>query len=166
MHRPVAVLFRAQVRLVPVQGLWWHWAPLDAEGVLMAGLRECQHPKVKHGHGTLAAYQRDGCRCFPCRLANSQAYAAGRKGDGVFVSSVGVQRRLQALAVQGWGSMRIAARIGVSSRAVDCWRSGRYPQVRPETVLKVAAVYDELWDRSRLGRWSLVRRVCLMLVAR
>ncbi len=34
--------------------------------------RDCTHPRAGHRHGTLLAYQKDGCRCEPCRAAASR----------------------------------------------------------------------------------------------
>lgn len=35
--------------------------------------RDCQHPRVKHQHGTRAAYVRDQCRCRERTIANNAA---------------------------------------------------------------------------------------------
>lgn len=40
---------------------------------MIGPVRDCAHPRVAHRHGTYLAYQRDGCRCDPCRLAGSRA---------------------------------------------------------------------------------------------
>ena len=41
--------------------------------------RECHHPRVRHQHGTVQAYTRDGCRCDDCYAVKSKKDAAIRK---------------------------------------------------------------------------------------
>lgn len=35
-------------------------------------IQDCTHPRANHQHGTYLAYQKDGCRCEPCRAASSR----------------------------------------------------------------------------------------------
>ncbi len=119
----------------------------------MTGRRECVCPKARHVHGTRGAYQKDGCRCFPCRIASSDADARADYRDvGVFVPRVGTIRRLEALHAVGWSESDIARRLGVSKQAVQGWRTHRSDRILATTAASVAGVYDRLWDKPATGR--------------
>jgi hypothetical protein len=115
--------------------------------------RDCQCPRAKHRHGTVAAYLRDKCRCFRCRYARhlaNQAYKAGetwREFDTM--PRIGVQRRLQALAAIGVNAREIAERTGLSVSHVENLRNsvGRHTAVTRHIWELVAGVYDALWDK-------------------
>lgn len=113
-------------------------------------LRECPHGG-KHKHGTQTAYRVDHCGCDPCRAADRHAAKLRLyercTGRGILIPSVGVQRRLHALAVIGWSGQALADRLGVTAEAVTQWHRGKYPLVRRETAEKIGSLYDELWDK-------------------
>lgn len=99
-------------------------------------------------HGTESAYINDGCRCEEARTARAHKQKERRvkahlRGPA-HRDATGVTRRLQALAAIGWSIEDLAARIGVTPRAVQLWRGGHYPTVRPETAATVGRLYEEL----------------------
>lgn len=66
-----------------------------------------------------------------------------------YVDATGSRRRLQALAVMGWPSRDLAARMGARdhSTVLDI-QSGKLTTVRQSTVDAVRALFDALWDES------------------
>lgn len=58
---------------------------------------------------------------------------------GVRVPATGTRRRIQALACQGWSSVYVAQRLGVSGISLT-----RQEQVSKATADKIAALYEEL----------------------
>jgi hypothetical protein len=81
-------------------------------------VRDCQHPRAKHEHGTRTAYVLDKCRCRPCRDA-ARAYEADRTRtvlygrDTGWVDAKPVRKHLKALARQGIGLKQVAKASGV-----------------------------------------------------
>lgn len=132
------------------------------EGV-MRERRNCSCPRVKHQHGTEAAYSRDDCRCLPCALARHRyvrAWKAGAPTERSTVPIRGTRLRLQALCAIGYSPPELAARLGTSTAIVQRLRSGylssgRYADsahVLLRTHLAVAALYDVLWDTPSTGK--------------
>jgi hypothetical protein len=118
--------------------------------------RDCVCKRARHQHGTRAAYTKDGCRCFPCRIANSRIHAQASAGhgysEGLLVPRCSVTRRLEALHAVGWSETAIAARLGVTKQAVNDLRTHPGQHVTVETAADIAAVYDELWNQQATGR--------------
>lgn len=117
------------------------------------GRRDCRCPRVKHTHGTSAAYQSDGCRCLECRAAMARvrtAYMRFYRGRGEKPASVqlvdgtGTVRRLQALATLGWDAPSLAPHVGVSAERVWQLRSGKHPTLQARTADAVARAYEHL----------------------
>lgn len=120
--------------------------------------RDCHCPRAQHKHGTRAAYGKDHCRCFACRLANSRIDAAGRDGHGyrdpgMYTSRQGVVLRLQALHAVGFGEAEIGAHLGISKQAVRDLRTHRSPVVLASTSVRVAEVYDRLWNQTPVSQF-------------
>jgi hypothetical protein len=120
--------------------------------------RDCRCLRAQHVHGTRAAYTKDGCRCFGCRLANSrisaQAAAGGGFSEGLLLPRCAVTRRLEALHAVGWSESAIARQLGVSKQAVNNLRAHSGQYVAASTVARVAAVYDRLWDKAPGDRFA------------
>ena len=116
-------------------------------------VRDCVCPRARHRHGTRGAYECDHCRCFHCRLAQHDYYQALTAGDPIpttrYPDAVGVQRRLQALHAVGWSGRALAARLGMTGRAVHRYREA--VNVLGSTHDRIAALYDELWDVEPTG---------------
>lgn len=111
-------------------------------------------------HGTYSAYH-SGCRC-PHAREDSRIYHKRRRHGRAqprWVSPLGTQRRLQALAVLGWRWRDIGDRLGVTWQAVQVLALGRRRRVHVTTARRVAALYRELSDRQ--GPSEITRRRAL-----
>lgn len=103
-----------------------------------------------HTEPRLTCYIHHRCRCGGCRALNTarrrEAYRAARvvSGRDVYVSSLGVSRRLQALAVIGWSPAVLGERMGLTVTTVSDYRSRATPQVRLSTHKRIDALYREL----------------------
>ena len=116
--------------------------------------RECPHPRGRHQHGHYLAYERDHCRCFPCRLAWSQARLAYNATGSYLTSSPrfiprhGTDRRIQALLALGWRHSDITARLTeidpLAATQSDQLLRRPGPYVWASTAEAVRAVYDQL----------------------
>lgn len=93
-------------------------------------------------HGTYAGYGA-GCREDCCRTA-ARNYHKRRAYEGRprMVSSVGLRRRIQALACLGWSMYDLSQRLGVSRENVRQWML--HDEVYRSTHETVCALYDEL----------------------
>lgn len=121
--------------------------------------RDCVCPRVKHRHGTWHAYATDDCGCPPCTEAWRRYCAQLRKrrylcGGSMFVSPVGVARRLQALATNGWGAIDVARELGLSKFVVEQWRIGKSSGVTHRTHARIADLYDRVWDQPSPSRYA------------
>ncbi|MGW8430912.1 hypothetical protein ACWGJ9_07280 [Curtobacterium citreum] len=65
---------------------------------------------------------------------------------GTTVPARGARRRLQALMYQGWTQPALAARLGVSKKRVSFIATAT-PGVTKSTHERIAALFDELWDK-------------------
>lgn len=119
---------------------------MTAPGVV----RDCPHTRVQHQHGTRAAYVRDKCRCWPCCLAASNANATKDWSSGGYMPSIGLTRRLRAMAVAGWSCTEIIAEAGMHRRDHRVYRirAGEYPNVLTDTHRTLVAACDRLWRRT------------------
>lgn len=98
-------------------------------------------------HGGERIDYRRGCRCTLARAAEA-AYSRKRRslrmtGYPGEVDATGTRRRLRALAVMGWNSVDIAAKLGITKQCVEQWRK-RETAVFTTTHRRIAALYDEL----------------------
>lgn len=113
--------------------------------------RDCQCLKARHTHGTRRAYDVDRCRCFACRVAHSNAIRTYRNGGTwveAYLPAAGTQRRLQALAVVGVTTRRVAEHAGMTVEMVTYLRGGGRKFILPGNAARVAAAYDALWDKG------------------
>lgn len=102
-------------------------------------------------HGTRLRYM-GGCRCLPCRAANSNAETRYRRlrmtGRGnPIVDAAAMRRHVERLSTQGLGYKRVARLAGVSISTVGDVLFGRQDGVRraiADRVLKVRATLDVL----------------------
>lgn len=64
-----------------------------------------------------------------------------------YVDATASRRRLQALAVMGWPTRQIAARLGnLDAQTYVYIANGRTRTIRRRTQEAIAELYDELWD--------------------
>ena len=115
-------------------------------------VRDCQHVRVRHEHGTRAAYVRDRCGCGPCTAANTAAER--RRSTAIaygtwngLVDAAEVRAHVQSLREQGLSLKRIAQLSGVGQGTVNALvygepARGRPPltQVRPGTQRRLLTV--------------------------
>jgi hypothetical protein len=126
-------------------------------------VRPCRHRRARHVHGTARCYNADNCRCLPCTRAWSRHQKVNRHRVATFgarsvltaVPSVGIARRLQALAVVGWSTEDLAVLLRTAGPNVRRWQLGVHGFVTPTAAARVAAVYDAVWDQPPPGRYVL-----------
>ena len=124
-----------------------------SDGPGRAGVvRDCLHVRVRHQHGTRAAYVQDRCGCGPCTAANTEAER--RRSTAIaygtwtgLVDAGTVRTHVQSLRAQGLSLKRIAQLSGVGQGTVNALVYGeparRRPpltQVRPDTQRRLLAV--------------------------
>ena len=84
-------------------------------------VRDCEHPKARHQHGTPQAYVLDRCRCTPCTEANTRREneRAAAKAAGTYdvgrVDADPVRQHLAKLKKAGYGLKTIAKHAQVSN---------------------------------------------------
>lgn len=94
----------------------------------------------RRAHGTLARYV-SGCRCFPCRLANSEwSKEHPAHGCGRTVATDEARAHILALAKLGMGYKSISEASGVNHNIVWRIRQGTHPRARRSTVQRILAV--------------------------
>lgn len=95
------------------------------------------------GHGTPASYAR-GCRCFPCRIAESHYNRGVRAelaaGNGRTRDAGRARRHLQQLAAAGLGKRTVAAITGLDVRTLYMIRSGRVRSIFRNTEERILGV--------------------------
>ena len=138
-----------------------------------ASLPTAQALGPRHAHGTRIRYM-GGCRCVPCRAANSRAISemdanrrAGR-GNGI-VSASAAQAHLLFLSAQGVGYKTVARVTGCAFSILAGIRSGRRRYCREGTARAILAVTSaaaaqgatvdagETWEQIatlRRGGWT------------
>jgi len=101
----------------------------------------------RFAHGSRSRYT-GGCRCAPCRAANT-AYTRARARAKVYgrtnrlLPVARVVRHLQALQRAGVGLPAIGAAAGVNDRTLAKILRGRRLHVREDTAKKILAVTDD-----------------------
>lgn len=124
--------------------------------------RDCRCPRARHEHGTVLAYNNDGCRCERCATVRAQYikwwrhefYRRIEAGEPAgLVDGTGTRLRLQALAALGWSTTSIGAHLRVTQSRASEMRL-HDGNVRRELALRVVALYDELWNVVPTGRGS------------
>lgn len=120
-------------------------------------------PEHRHG-ATSTCYNTHGCRCGICRGAKSSNRSGydwetrRRLGRDVWIPATGTMRRLQALAVIGWSTAEIAARMDSHYRPLQKVRAGERECVRMSTARRVAVVFEELCMQVRHDRAARIAR--------
>lgn len=92
-------------------------------------------------HGTRSMYQRHGCRCEPCRSAESVYHARYSRGliPG-WVDAAAARRRLEGWRGVGVGMRRAAALTGLSRRTLQGILQGHRPKISKTTERAILAV--------------------------
>lgn len=106
-------------------------------------------------HGTRTRYM-SGCRCIPCRAANStyqvKRNAARKSGNAAgLVTATKTRKHLQALKRAGIGKRLVSAASGISQFTIAQIRNGEKRFIRASTEREILRV-----DRNLKGSASLV----------
>lgn len=144
-----------------------HAAQVAAAKEVERPVRDCEHKRVKHEHGTPTAYVLDRCRCVPCTTANTArekrreldrqrgTYDSGR------VDARPVRDHIVALREAGYGLKQLAKVAKVSNATLGKIVYGdpsrkTPPRARVEKHVadRVLAVKPSL---STLGETTLVK---------
>ena len=114
-------------------------------GPALEGLRPAAELAKGKPHGTRIRYM-GGCRCLPCRAANSRYVAeleaeARRTGRARGIVDAGrARRKIVRLGHQGIGYKRVAELAGVAASVVGQIRMGRKTRIRATTEQKILKV--------------------------
>ena len=98
------------------------------------GLKSAAELAANRPHGDRIRY-RAGCKCVPCRAANSNyettRAAARRRGESNgLVDANEVRKHLKKLSRRGIGRDTVAEITGISSTTIDLYRRGQRTQLR------------------------------------
>lgn len=110
----------------------------------MDGLKTIKELAQTRTHGDRLKYKA-GCRCTPCRAANSRyeterAQIRKRRGPNNIVSAGRTRQRLQALSRKGIGTRTIADATGVGRTILTGIKTGKRKNVRRYTEQAVLAL--------------------------
>lgn len=140
---------------------------MSVDFILARGLPTPEHLAARP-HGTRLRYL-SGCRCVPCRAANSRyetARAAARKAGewNGCVDAAPARAHLLKLGRQGVGYKSVAAAASVAVSVVAKIRSGERRQVRSLTARRILAVTaDARADASTVPAGPTWRRIHQLL---
>lgn len=81
-------------------------------------------------------------------MDTAEAILGTRRGDAVMVPAVGVQRRLQHLALMGWSTSRLAEELGVTQQMVSLLMLGRTHQIHVTTFEGVVRFFSAHWQED------------------
>lgn len=138
-----------------------------SETLIRRGLRPLTELAADRPHGDRLKYHA-GCRCLPCRAANSQyeaMRAAARKaGDwNGLVPAKSARAHIRKLGKQGVGYKSVAEASGVATSMIFAILSSRKRRIRARTERRILAVTKEaIADRalvSSANTWRLIGRM-------
>lgn len=128
-------------------------------------LRSAQELSKTKPHGTRLKY-KGGCKCVPCRAANSryesERLAARKSGNGNGIVSAQESRtHLLKLQAKGIGRRTIHDICGVAQNIIVGIRNGERPNVRKSTEQRILSVgLDALPDSALVSAkptWKILR---------
>lgn len=106
--------------------------------------KPCNHPMVKHIHGTYRAYLADKCRCWPCHAsycAYSRAkYRIWRETGPLLVDIARVRAHVEKLRALGWSHATICRIADVPNGVVQAISYGDRKAVVRATEKKLMAL--------------------------
>jgi len=135
---------RGVQRLVDAQPLRDHVDALTAAGMSQWDITIAAGWKSRNALAD--AYRRE--RVTPATLARVLAVTAPpvTRRNG-YVDATGSRRRLQALAVMGYSTRRIAEMLGnLDPQTYQYIQSGRTRSVRRRTAESISELYERIWD--------------------
>lgn len=99
---------------------------------------------ARRQHGDRLRYLA-GCRCLPCRAANSryscERQAAVRRGEGnPIVSATRARRHIRKLSRRGVGMWAVSYASGIGKTTICHIRTGRKKRIRKHTETAILAV--------------------------
>lgn len=97
-------------------------------------------------HGSRDAYRNYGCRCHDARESHrlyEKRRREGRLKPG-YVDATGTSRRLQALAVAGYGCETLGDMLNPGASRIAQMRAMKYPVICAKRASEVAALFDRL----------------------
>lgn len=115
-------------------------------------------------HGLRARYMA-GCRCLPCRAANSsyecERAAARKRGEhNGLVSAAKARAHILKLAKKGVGYKQVADASGVGNLIVSQIRNGKRLRIRANTERRILAVSaDAIGDRALVDAAETWRKI-------
>lgn len=118
--------------------------------------RDCHCPRVRHQHGTYAAYVKDKCRCLECRAAcrdRSRARRAHGRAPGGLVDAAPVRARIAELRADGWNCQQVAAAAGVDRKTIAAAASApRGATVTAWTARHILALHQPVTRQGAVRR--------------
>lgn len=132
------------------------------------GLKSAVELAAKYPHGVRLRYMA-GCRCRPCRMANTnyetQRAKARKAGDwNGLVDAKAAQQHIVKLGNAGVGRRMVAAASGVSDSSIMAIKNGTKPQIRARTSRKILAVNESCrGDATLISAKRLWRRINKLL---
>lgn len=120
----------------------------------------CRFPH--HTPGAVAHYTHCRCRCRECKAGSAARRRRVRRLEAYgrwnpWSPSLGSQRRIEALMCLGYSFDGLAKRAGTSQWTLRvAWGNG---QISRGLAARVAAVYEDLWDKPRVGLTASERQV-------
>lgn len=139
--------------LVPAGPVREHLLALAASGMRMRSIAA-----VTGLNRTLVSHIHTG-RSRKVTAVTAQAILSVTSKPDSFgtVDAVGARRRLQALAIAGWGIPDLADRCRVGREGLRQIRAGK-ARIEVRTHRAIAELYDQLWDRKPLAETGDQRR--------
>ena len=137
------------------------------ENLATRGLRPIGELAAKRPHGDRLCYMA-GCRCTPCRAANSnyetKRSAARKAGDwNGLVSAKRARKHIQKLSAAGVGRRALSDVSGVAQSIIGRIRSGNKSQIRKRTETALLAVTAHAVSGGAIvsakQTWSLINRL-------
>lgn len=146
-------------------------ARVQARAQRSGPVRDCEHPRARHQHGTRPAYVFDKCRCRPCTDA-AAAYERNRVKQTVYgrwqpyVDAEPARAHVLQLMDAGMGWKRIARTAGVTLSIVSRLVYGKaengsrpQPRIRASNAEKILAVRWEPASRTSVDATGTHRRL-------
>lgn len=143
---------RGIARLVDAEPLRQHVAMLKEAGLSQWDIAIAAGWKSRNALADALTRKMVTPRTMQRVLAVNAPPASRRNG---YVDATASRRRLQALAVMGWPTREIAARLGnLDPQTYQYIANGRTRTIRRRTEQAIAELYDELWATPGPSRKS------------
>jgi hypothetical protein len=137
------------------------------EGLSARGLRPVKELAASRSHGDRLCYMA-GCRCVPCRAANSryetERAAARKAGDwNGLVPADKARRHILKLSKANVGRRALSDVTGTAQSIIAAIRSGKKQQIRKRTETRILAVTPAAVSGGAIvpaaRTWKLINRL-------